>query len=60
MCGARLQYRSGRQTPWERSITWCPSCQPEQARITADLARARKLLALHPAVREPPFISRLT
>jgi endonuclease-8 len=53
VCGGRLQYRSGRQTPWERSITWCPACQPDAERTTADLARARRLLALHPAMREP-------
>ena len=35
-----------------RSVTWCPACQPQAAGRTADLARARRLMALHPAVRQ--------
>jgi endonuclease-8 len=56
VCGATLSYRDGDSTPWQRSITWCPECQPlmsDVARI--DLRRARTLIALHPAVREPYF-----
>lgn len=56
VCGTALSYRDADSTPWRRSITWCPSCQPpapEGARV--DLTRARKLVALHPAVREPYF-----
>lgn len=55
VCGNRLNYRSERQTPWRRSITWCPTCQPDRETIVADLDRARRLLALHPAMTEPYF-----
>ena len=56
VCGATLEYRDADSTPWQRSITWCPSCQPaapEGARV--DLGRARKMVALHPGAREPYF-----
>jgi endonuclease-8 len=56
VCGDRLEYRSDRDTPWQRSITWCPGCQPlEPGRRAVDLDRARRLVALHPAVRQPVF-----
>lgn len=54
-CGARLDYRKARESEWERSITWCPSCQPGQAEATVDLARARRLIGLHPAVKQPVY-----
>ena len=41
--------------PWRRVSVWCPACQPVEASRTADLDRARRLLALHPARREPTF-----
>lgn len=53
MCGARLAYRPGETTPWQRSITWCPNCQPPRDTTRADAARARRMIALHPAVKEP-------
>jgi endonuclease VIII len=52
VCGTRMEHRSGDDTPWQRSITWCPVCQPLTVARTADLARARRLIALHPAVRQ--------
>jgi formamidopyrimidine-DNA glycosylase len=57
VCGTRLEHRSERATPWRRPVTWCPDCQqpPADDRRPADLDRARRLLALHPAVREPVF-----
>ena len=56
VCGATLTYRDGDSTPWQRSITWCSACQPLVADgANVDLARARKLIALHPAAREPYF-----
>ena len=59
VCGATLSYRDADSTPWRRSITWCPACQPLEANgVGVDLARARKLIALHPAVREPYFPGR--
>jgi endonuclease-8 len=56
VCGATLDHRDGDSTPWQRSITWCPVCQPlVPDGATVDLARARKLVALHPALRAPYF-----
>jgi endonuclease-8 len=52
VCGTRMLHRSADETPWHRSVTWCPACQPQAAGRTADLARARRLMALHPAVRQ--------
>lgn len=55
ICGDRLQYRSERESPWQRSITWCATCQPLTERARVDLQRVRRLIGLHPAVREPSF-----
>jgi endonuclease-8 len=55
ICGDRLHYRSERDTPWQRSITWCATCQPLTDRASVDLHRVRHLIGLHPAVREPSF-----
>ena len=55
ICGERLSYRTDRDTPWRRSITWCPTCQPERERAEIDLGRAKRLIALHPAVKESYF-----
>ena len=55
VCGDRLRYRSERETPWRRSVTWCPTCQPERDRARYDHGRVKRLIALHPAVREPYF-----
>ncbi len=52
VCGTKLHYRGPRATPWQRSVSWCPTCQPLVDRITVDIDRARRLLALHPALRE--------
>lgn len=48
LCGTRLA--GDERPPWQRVTVWCPTCQPAEA-ATADLTRARRLLALHPAVR---------
>ncbi len=55
ICGNRLSHQGDRQTPWRRSITWCPTCQPERDHVAVDLDRARRLIALHPASKEPYF-----
>lgn len=55
VCGDRLRYESERTTPWRRSTTWCPTCQPERDRATIDHGRVKHLIALHPAVEEPYF-----
>ena len=57
VCGVRLHHRSDRETPWRRSITWCEECQPAGATAAADLDRARRLIALHPAARDAGFAS---
>ena len=50
VCGTRLEYRDADHTPWHRSITWCPECQPgRDVGAAADVARARRLSGLHPA-----------
>lgn len=55
ICGSKLSYLSADDTPWRRSITWCPSCQPETDRADVDLQRTRRLIGLHPAVKQPIF-----
>ena len=58
ICATRLVGWTEQQSPWRRVTTWCPSCQPlvtAPARRTVDIDRARRLLALHPARREPQF-----
>lgn len=56
VCGSALEYRDADSTPWQRSITWCPSCQPPGAgRARIDVVRARRMVALHPGAREPYF-----
>jgi endonuclease VIII len=54
VCGDRLAYGNDRDTPWGRSITWCPRCQAPD-NVAVDLSRARRLIGLHPAVRQPVF-----
>jgi endonuclease-8 len=53
VCGHRLDHRGEGRTPWRRSITWCPTCQPAREAAEVDLGRAKRLIALHPALREP-------
>lgn len=53
VCGHRLEYRNEQQTPWGRTVTWCPACQPESGERSrsVDEGRLRRLTALHPAAR---------
>ena len=51
LCATRLRHATEAEVPWRRVTTWCPSCQAERDRATVDIARARRLLALHPARR---------
>lgn len=55
LCGTPLDGRDERDSPWGRVATWCPACQPLEPSRAVDLTRARRLLALHPARREPTF-----
>lgn len=55
VCGDRLAYESDERTSWRRSITWCSTCQPLTARATVDMRRVRRLIGLHPAVKQAVF-----
>lgn len=55
LCGSRLDGLSERESPWRRVSVWCPACQPLEPSRAVDIARARRLLALHPARRAPTF-----
>jgi len=55
ICATRLEGWSDQQSPWHRVSTWCPACQPIEPMRSVDLDRARRLLALHPARRDPTF-----
>ncbi len=55
LCGTRLEGWTDRESPWGRFSVWCPECQRLESPRVADLIRARRLLGLHPARREPPF-----
>ena len=55
VCGAALDGWSERTSPWRRRSVWCPSCQAATDERLVDTARARRLLALHPARRDPSF-----
>ena len=55
LCGTRLQGWAEGASPWRRVSTWCPMCQLVESGRTVDLVRAKRLLALHPARREPTF-----
>ena len=55
LCGTRLDGWDNRDSPWQRLSTWCPACQPLEARRAVDLERAHRLLALHPARKEPTY-----
>jgi endonuclease-8 len=55
LCATPLTGWTEAASPWRRSSVWCPACQELTATRTADLERARRLLALHPARRDPSF-----
>jgi endonuclease VIII len=54
-CGARLDGWSEGKSPWNRVSTWCPICQPLELIRAVDKPRAQRLLALHPATRDPVY-----
>lgn len=51
ICGTKLDGWAERDSPWRRVSGWCPTCQVIADEPAVDVARARKLLALHPARR---------
>lgn len=48
-CSTKLDGTNERDSPWQRTTTWCPSCQPVTERREVDSARVERALALHPA-----------
>jgi endonuclease VIII len=55
ICATPLDGWDERDSPWQRVAVWCPSCQCGDGMRRADAARIKKLMALHPARREPSF-----
>ena len=55
LCATTLDGWEERDSPWRRVSVWCPSCQRETAARQVDVPRLTKLLALHPARRQPSF-----
>ena len=55
ICGTTLDGWDERDSPWRRTSVWCPSCQRVDERRRVDTARISKLMALHPARRQPSF-----
>ena len=55
VCDTALDGWDEDESPWRRRSVWCPSCQPETSARAVDIDRARRLLALHPARRDPSY-----
>lgn len=55
ICATTLDGWDERESPWGRVSVWCPSCQRVDGSRIVDTARIAKLLALHPARRQPMF-----
>ena len=54
-CATTLDGWNERDSPWRRVSVWCPSCQRLDGVRRADTTRILKLMALHPARRQPSF-----
>ncbi|MEM9042433.1 MAG: DNA-formamidopyrimidine glycosylase family protein [Actinomycetota bacterium] len=50
VCGTRVDRFRDVDVPWQRRTARCPRCQADDHSV-ADVERARRLLALHPAAR---------
>lgn len=55
ICSASLDGYDERHSPWGRASVWCPGCQPLDSERRVDRSRLTKLMALHPARKEPSF-----
>jgi endonuclease-8 len=55
LCATILDGYDDRQSPWNRVSVWCPTCQPVESPRVVDADRIAKLMALHPARREPSY-----
>ena len=58
ICATTLDGWDERDSPWHRVSVWCPSCQRIDQARRVDTTRLIKLLALHPARRQPTFPGR--
>jgi len=57
LCGSTLDGWDERDSPWGRVSVWCPECQRVDEMRSVDMPRIKKLMALHPARRQPAFPS---
>ena len=55
LCGSTLDGWDERASPWGRVSVWCPECQRVEDVRAVDRSRIAKLVALHPARRQPAF-----
>lgn len=55
ICATTLDGYDERRSPWGRVSVWCSTCQPIEPLRRVDSARLGKLMALHPARRQPCF-----
>ena len=55
ICATSLDGWDEPTSPWKRVSVWCPECQRVDDERRVDEARITRLLALHPARRQPSF-----
>ncbi|MGZ4793441.1 MAG: DNA-formamidopyrimidine glycosylase family protein [Ilumatobacteraceae bacterium] len=55
ICASTLDGYEERESPWARVSVWCPTCQRVDRVRAVDSVRLNRLMALHPARRQPAF-----
>lgn len=55
ICATTLDGYEERDSPWRRVSVWCPNCQHVDTTRAVDGVRLNRLMALHPARRQPSF-----
>ena len=55
ICATTLDGYEERDSPWRRASVWCPNCQRVDTTRAVDGVRLNRLMALHPARRQPSF-----
>ncbi len=55
ICAITLDGYEERDSPWRRVSVWCPDCQRVDSTRAVDGVRLNRLMALHPARRQPSF-----
>ena len=55
ICATTLDGFEERDSPWRRVSVWCPNCQRVDTTRAVDGVRLNRLMALHPARRQPSF-----